>query len=260
MSLISTHNAGFFSCCNIKLNNIVDYINSHSKIPDNVDSSQQFKLYKKTQSDDITYEYFEHYDNIKDITITYPISYNNGHQFIDYSKLDYNNVIPVVKKYFSPSKNIIHNIEKIKNKYNIDYHNTIAVYYRGTDKSIETQIASFDEFYTKIKEISELYVNKQIIIQTDTSQFVDYINNKILKNIIIIKENTTSYSKRGIHNEKISEENYYDMINLFSTFLILSKCKYIICGSGNCSLWIMLYRSNNKNIHQFLNGKWYNNE
>ena len=114
MSLISTHNAGFFSCCNIKLNNIVDYINSHSKIPDNVDSSQQFKLYKKTQSDDITYEYFEHYDNIKDITITYPISYNNGHQFIDYSKLDYNNVIPVVKKYFSPSKNIIHNIEKNK--------------------------------------------------------------------------------------------------------------------------------------------------
>ena len=151
-------------------------------------------------------------------------------------------------------------MKKIKNKYNIDYHNTIAVYYRGTDKSIETQIASFDEFYTKIKEISELYVNKQIIIQTDTSQFVDYINNKILKNIIIIKENTTSYSKRGIHNEKTSEENYYDMINLFSTFLILSKCKYIICGSGNCSIWIMLYRSNNKNIHQFLNGKWYNNE
>jgi hypothetical protein len=55
---------------------------------------------------DITYDYFEHYDNIKDININYPINYSHDNQFIDYSKLDYNNIIPVVNKYFSPSKHI----------------------------------------------------------------------------------------------------------------------------------------------------------
>ena len=48
------------------------------------------------------------------------------------------------------------------------------------------------------------------------------------------------------------------MLNLFSTFLILSKCKYIICGSGNCSLWMMFYRGNNKHVYQFFNNIWYN--
>jgi len=255
-TVISTHNAGFFSCCSIKLNDIINYINTHSKIPDYVDSSKQFDLYKKDKKKDITYDYFEHYDNII-IVINYPINYHEKHQFINYSDLNYKNIVPIVKKYFSPSTQIINIVEKIKQKYNINYDNTIAVYYRGTDKIIETQISSFENFYNKIKEISDLDVNKYIIIQTDTAPFIDYINSKNLKNIIIFNENSTSYSNVGIHNEKTNEENYNDMLNLFSIFLIISKCKYIICSSGNCSLWMMLYRENNKNVYQFLNDEWY---
>jgi len=32
--------------------------------------------------------------------------------------------------------------------------------------------------------------------------------------------------------------------------IIMSRCKYIICGSGNCSLWIMFYRNNCNNVYQ----------
>ena len=45
--LYTRHNSGFFSCCSVKLNNIVDYINNQHKIPKHVDSSEQFKWYKK---------------------------------------------------------------------------------------------------------------------------------------------------------------------------------------------------------------------
>lgn len=258
MSVTCKHNAGFFSCCSVKLDNIVNYINLNSKIPSSVDSSLQFKSYNPHKRD-ITYEYFEHYNNITDISINYSINYNSGNNHIDYSKLDYNKITPVVKKYFSPSKQIINMIESIKQKYNINYDNTIAVYYRGTDKASETKIATFADFYSKVKEISKLAPKKQIIIQTDTSQFLDYINNENKNNehnIIILNENSTSYSNRGIHKEKTNKENYNDMLSLFAIVLILSKCKYIICGSGNVSLWIMLYRENNKNVYQFLNGKW----
>ena len=40
------HNSGFFSCCSVKLREIVDFINSNKRIPDIVDSSEQFKWYK----------------------------------------------------------------------------------------------------------------------------------------------------------------------------------------------------------------------
>ena len=43
---------------------------------------------------------------------------------------------------------------------------------------------------------------------------------------------------------------------IFATFLIISKCKYLICSSGNCSIWMMYYRENANNIYQFLNDKW----
>jgi hypothetical protein len=40
--------------------------------------------------------------------------------------------------------------------------------------------------------------------------------------------------------------------------IIMAKCKYVLCGSGNCSIWVMFYRENNNNVCQHLNGKWYN--
>ena len=258
MSVESSHNAGFFSCCSVKLTNIVDYINLNSKIPINVDSSKQFYLYKIDNMKDVTYDFFEHYDNITDVDINYPINYHYDYQYNDYTKLDYDAIIPVVKKYFSPSKNVLNIVENIEKKYKIDYDNTIAVYYRGTDKYTEMQIPSFDEFYSKIKEISELYLDKQIIIQTDSSQFMDYIHNTNLKNVMVFNENTTTNLNIGIHLQNSRQKNYNDMLNLFSIFLILSKCKNIICNSGNCSIWMMLYRGNNKNITQYMNGTWYN--
>ena len=52
-------------------------------------------------------------------------------------------------------------------------------------------------------------------------------------------------------NKNYDFSKYYLAITL-----IMSKCKYIICGSGNCSMWIMLYRGNNNNVYQNLNNKW----
>ena len=252
------HNAGFFSCCSIKLLQIIEFINSQKRLPDNVDSSEQFKMYKKEQNKDITYDFFEQYENINDITIIHPIQYELHEQFKNYSKLDYKCINPIIKKYFTPSKKINEIIDVLEKKYNIEYDNTIAVYYRGTDKFLETKLAPFEDFYNEIKKIININKNIKILLQTDSNQFMDYINKKILKNIVIINENKTSITNKGIHNEQLSHINYYDMFNFLSTIIIISKCKYIICSSGNCSLWTILYRGNNKNVIQYLNGSWYN--
>ena len=256
----TTHNAGFFSCCSVKLHTIVKFINSNKRLPDIVDSSKQFKLYKndKNKDKDITFDYFEHYENVPDVNIIHPIDYNWGHQFIHYANLDYKCITPLIKKYFSPSAKINEIVNNIEKKYNIVCANTLAVYYRGTDKFKETQIASFNDFYNKIIEIVNINKDINILLQTDSAKFIDYINDKNLKNVVIIDENKTSYTNRGIHKEQSNNTNYQNMFYFLSTIKILSKCKYIICGSGNCNIWIMLYRENNKNVIQHLNGTWYN--
>lgn len=255
-----THNSGFFSCCSVRLSKIVEFINLNKRLPDIVDTSQQFRLYKndKNKDKDITFHYFENYNNVKDIDIISYINYNHSHQFKKYSELDYESILPLIKKYFSPSIEVNNIINKIQKKYNIDYDNTIAVYYRGTDKYNETKLPSFDEFYKQIIEIVNINKNIKILLQTDSFKFMHYINNKKLKNIIIIEENKISNTNKGIHKEQSFDTNYYDMFNFLATILIISKCKYIILNSGNCSIWINFYRGNNKNVFQYLNGIWYN--
>ena len=95
----------------------------------------------------------------------------------------------------------------------------------------------------------------QILVQSDDANFIDFIKSKNL-DVIIITENKISYSDRGIHNETSYDNNYIDAKYFLATLLIISKCKNIICSSGNCSLWIMFYRENANNIYQFFNNNW----
>ena len=255
-----THNAGFFSCCFVKLYNIIKYYKETKQIPLEVDSSSQFNFYKISNID-ITYDFFEHYNNI-DIDIDSILDTKNDkiinwdEQFVNFKTVDYKSIVPFIKKYFYPSYQITNICKHLQLKYNIDTSNCVALYYRGTDKCIETKLDTFDSYYNKLREIVDKYNTMQILIQTDSAQFLDYIKNKSIKNLIIINENTTSYTNNGIHKEKTQKENYIDIKNLFATFLIISKCKYIICSSSNGSIWIMYYRENANNVYQNLNTVW----
>lgn len=162
--------------------------------------------------------------------------------------------MPFVNKYFSPSDEILQTQLKLKQSYNILPNNTIGVYYRGTDKKNETVIDSFESYYSKTNDILKS-TSMQVLIQSDSKDFVIYMKER-LPNAIVIIENDTSALHTGIHNEKSREENYKDIKNLFPTFLILSECKHLICGSSNGSIWMMFYRGHTENVYQNLNQKW----
>ena len=96
--VVTRHNHGFFSCCSVILHNIVEYIHLNKKLPLS-DSSKSFEWYK-SENRDITYDYFEQYQENHDHLQS--IDYKESYQFIDYSNLDYN-ITSIVNKYFSPS-------------------------------------------------------------------------------------------------------------------------------------------------------------
>ena len=97
---------GVFSCCSVRLHKIIKYINSNKKIPDNVYSSIVFRWYKNKPGD-ITFDYFKHCNDIKNITISYSIKYLDTYQYSVYNFLDYDNIISIVKKYFLHQKSLI---------------------------------------------------------------------------------------------------------------------------------------------------------
>lgn len=255
-----THNSGFFSCCSVKLTKIIDFINLNKKLPDVVDSSEQFKNYKNNKNEDITFEYFENYKSLPELKFTEYIDYHWDHQFKIYSNLDYKAIIPVVRKYFSPSnkiKEIIYNIEK---KYNLHYENICVLFYRGNDKNRETKKCSYSEYLIYANKVIEENPSVTFLIQSDEKEFIDYMTNQFPNKSFYFKEEIRYINKCDNTVDKIDlSKNFEFSKKYLAITIIMAKCKYIICGSGNCDIWIMFYRENCNNVFQNLNGKWYFN-
>jgi hypothetical protein len=91
-------------------------------------------------------------DGANDMNPQYHIEYveMSDQQFIDYAKLDYQKIIPIVRKYFSPSKQINDIVKNLEHKYTLDYDNICVLFYRGNDKITEINLSQLDFYYSGI--------------------------------------------------------------------------------------------------------------
>ena len=259
--LIITHNGGFFSCCTIRLIEIIKYFNNNKNLPIDVDSSKQFETYKE-YNEDITNYFFKknEIDNliyIKDIFIR---NDNIEEQFSDYKKINIKDIYFFIKKYFNISDVVKQIIKELEIKYNIDYENTLSVFYRGNDKIKETKIGSYEEFFFKIKECLLLNNYRKILIQTDDNLFLEYCLNSDLKDKIFFFNELPRINNNpqlAIHDVIETNNKKKFAAYFLAITYIISKCNFIITHSGNCGLWATLFRENTDNIYQYLNNKWY---
>lgn len=254
---------GFFSCCSIKLYHILVFFNKNKKLPDNIIWNDMFKIYKTNNKDDIVNRYFKENKKKNEIIIyTKPIDfyiygYTNNIQFKDYSKINFNLINPFIKKYFSPSTEILHIHNKLVNKYNIKFSNTCVLFYRGNDKNREMKICCYEEFIKKAKKILNFYPDTMFFLQSDETEFITTLSKTFPNNSFYLKEEIRHIKKCNNTVDVILNNNkdFYSK-NFLAIILIISKCRHIVFGSGNCSLWIVLYRGNCINVYQNLNSKW----
>jgi len=247
--------AGFFSCCSSILRNLIKAINNES-IPTDLDTTGLFHLYKKSINTDIRKNFFSINSSIEINKADKPIELSSSKsedQFSDYNLINFKSINPIINKYFNPSPLIDHVINKLLSTYSINYENVCVIRYRGTDKVIETVKPAYDEFINKALQVKEKNPSIQFLILTDETEFL----HKCLTNLpdcIYFKELKTVSSSigRGVHNScDVSKDIYYFLASIY----IASKCKYIITTSGNCDIWIALFRGNAKGILQYVHHK-----
>ena len=58
------------------------------------------------------------------------------------------------------------------------------------------------------------------------------------------------YKKNNTVDKVNKEQNYDYSLKYLAITLIMSKCKYVVCNTGNCSIWIVFFRNNTDNIIQ----------
>jgi len=250
-------NSGFFSCCSVRLHEIINYFNNYKKIPEEIDNSILFKFYKKDEIKDITFDYFENFKKFNNIEYSKYVNYYEYYQYSKYSLLDYDSILPFIKKYFTPSTEIINLISLLEIKYKIDYDNICVLFYRGNDKNTETQICNYDEYIVYAEKIVNENPNIQFLIQSDETEFIEKMLSIFPNNSFYFKDEIRHMKKQLNTVDRIMRDriDFFSKYYLAITF-VMSKCKYIICGSGNCSIWIMFFRGNAANVFQNLHGQW----
>jgi hypothetical protein len=250
-----THTSGFFSCCSSKLTDIVSYFNKNKKLPKIIDTKEQFSLYKQNnRKDDITFDYFKYNDD--EIKYSSYVDYHWMYQFCDYKKINYNMILPFVKKYFGITEEIQNIINTIEIKYNLDYSNICVLFHRGNDKCTETKICNYNDTIYQANKIKANNPNIIFLIQSDETEFIITMLN-LFPNSIYFKDEIRHINKMKTSVDIVYKNTNYEYSKKYLAItVIMSKCKYIICGSGNCSIWIMFYRGHASNVVQYLEGVW----
>jgi hypothetical protein len=247
--LIVTHDAGFFSCCTIRLRSIINFYNKNGILPE-VDSSTQWSNYKDDPSySDITNLLF----NTKNTSIDKKeIIFSSDEiedQFSDYSKINFNDVNFFVDKYFSPSDGVIETKNYFIEKYDINIDKIISVLFRGNDKSYEIHLPSYDQFMVKIDELKLKYPDFKLLIQTDENEFCDFVLSKYPDSIVINELKRINRSGTAMQFVTPIGERFNLGKNFLSVMNLISETPHIITNKGNVGMWSCLLRGNFNNVN-----------
>jgi hypothetical protein len=247
--LVVTHDAGFFSCCTIRLRSIIDFYNLNGLLPE-VDSSRQWSNYKDDPSySDITHLLFNTTDSILDKKNIIFSSDEIEDQFSNYNLINFNDVNFFIGKYFSPSKGIIDNKNYFIQKYEINLEKVISVLFRGNDKAYEIHLPSYDQFLLKIDEVKTKHPEYKLLIQTDENEFCDFILSKYPDSIVINELKRINRSGTAMQFITPIGERFNLAKNFLSVMTLISETSHIITNKGNVGMWSCLFRGNMNNVN-----------
>lgn len=252
------HNWGFFSCCSVVIHHVAEFINLNGPSYINIDAVGLFGWYKKNETDgNIMPEYFQPYDQTEPINID-SVDFTHNHQYIDYTKLRYDQLNPLVEKYFTPNDAIMDIVRDIESRYGItDYNNICTIFYRGNDKCLEAKMCGYDEFVEKARVIEAKYPGMRFLIQSDETEFLEKMSSEF-KNSFYLKDDIRHMNRVvDTVDRRYKESNNEYSKKYLAITLIMAKCRYVVCPTGNCSLWIALFRKNADNFYQWYNDEWY---
>ena len=247
---------GFFSCCSVIVDKIVEYINKNKCLPHSIDNTNMFTRYNPNLGNDITSIYFKIPSDMPILEFNGQITHNVDAQFVGFNLIDYNKINPITDIYFSPSDTILNYIEMLTNKYNIDYNNTCVLFYRGNIKSTECKLPSYEEHMFQADKIMTNNPDIKFLVQSDETEYLNtmleaYTNSFKFDEIVHMYRHNNC-----VTNYCTNEVNHIYSQYFLAIIYIMSKCKYVICNSGNISSWICYFRKNTNNVFQYIEDKF----
>ena len=244
-----THNAGLMSCASTTLSDIF-LANRPIK---RIRSTFGMSLYKNRALSDNWERFFRPIGKteLTSENLSNAVRAEKIHDWwsSDYSKLPLKLIQSLVDTYFVPSKQVEALQEKFVTKYSIRLQDCVGVHYRGTDKSIEIETPSLQEFIKQTTHFLDDIKNPQILLLTDEPEAQAAFRAEFPGLVVVINELEAPGGTVGAHN--LDSENPEAKGQTFLAILVLvSKCKRVVTHTGNGALWEVFFRGNTAELHQ----------
>ena len=256
MTLILRHHVGgLFSTSIVILFEIIKHKKNSGFNPEILDSANTYSWYRYTNNN-IFYDFFKISDintlnNVSLMDFEYELY--GGIQFMNYSTCKLDVYFKYAEVYFNLSDHVMNIYNTIINKYNIDFENTCCLFLRGNDKATECYIPSYNTYIIKATQILKDDPNLKILIQSDEKEFIDEMRKNFKNNIVLYDEIRVINKdiRRTVDNHGLTPKINHDYaLKFLAIVYIMSKCKYVVCNSGNISFWILMYRQHLNNFFQ----------
>lgn len=254
--VILTADHGLCSNMYSLLSLIVDYSFRRNKYPETIDVVNSFTCLGMKLGEDFYEKTFSPYNGELTFEPNNEILHIGHLQFTDWKLLP-KRIFDFVQKFFKLR------IDKhlfFISKYKINAEKTIYLCYRGNEKCKETTIGSYEEYISEVKKIQKENKDYEVLVQTDETEFLEYCfahldNVKYFNELPTRKKDKTHTVYYSINKQGLDKFDF--AINFISSLYLGSKCKYVVTHTGNCGIWIVLYRGSSLGVSQYLNGKWY---
>ena len=272
LQILNTTNGGLFSCSSCILRSVFDFIQRYNKLPINLLTDTMYFNYNPMEehsnflkSEHDIYSHFFKVDQLDIFVSDEEIAacktiINRDYQYDDYKTVQYDIICPIIRKYFSVSDDVKNIILYLENEYinSIGYENICVLFYRGNDKNTETKICSYDDMIEKAREVYNENPNITFLLQSDETDFLYKMGETFPRSFRFSDEYIchTTDKKIVIWKSNSKMNNYHYGKKYIAITQIMSKCKYIIYTTGNCSIWINYFRGNADGCYQYLIDRW----
>jgi len=253
--LFNNWNCGFYSNTSQSFCSLLLCLNQ-GIVPDKIDHTRGFFYYKRNPTTDLYPVFYKlGLDKSK-----MPIKKNlhipsSNITSVDEIKLyNFNDYTSILNCFFSPADEIVDMKKKLIKKYNINLEKTIAVYYRSTDKGQEVTIPNKEYVMACTKKLLERHPDSRVLIQTDATQCKDYFKQELQEKCFYFDEAGTTETNTGMHNiiYYSSKSDPTLQAQIFDAIVrIIADCKYVVNHTGNCGLFVDLYRGNMDNVFKY---------
>ena len=250
---VSTHkNFGFFSVCSTSLVDVLR-LQRNEIVVDKIDFSRSMQFFKDTPGKDIYPEVFQFRGSTSAFGGLTPNAWD-VHAL--YKELPLEVLHSAARAFFEPSLRVRDMEVELLEEAQVVPDATIAVYYRGTDKDQEIQLAALEDYIRAIECIDgRSGAAFDILIQTDQAQARQAVTDRFGARARYFESLPVTSGSTGIHHldfeGDLEMSREWFAMRMLAAVVIMSKCAYVIATTSNVGAWIAFYRGNARNLYQF---------